>query len=655
VLELAEDPSVPLLERFRFLSIFASNMDEFFVVRVGRLKAAQSAGGAEEGDVGRLLDLISIRTQALFARQCACFSTVLLPALAERGIRLRRWGDLPGSQREALTRRFQDEIFPLLTPHAMSVSPGHPFPRLTSLGLSLVAVLQEGEGPRRHLAHVPLPPELPRFLEASGTGDVVPLEEVVRANADALFPAFTVQGVHPFRVSRLGDVEIDEDMSASFLASMEDEVEARPYKPVVRIEVHPTMPRDVRAHLLRELRRERGTEGAVLTRGDIYEVTGPLDLGAVSAFTRLDVPGGLFAPFEARRPLDGERSIFEILHEGDVLVHHPYDSFDATVGRFLDEAAHDPDVVAIKLTLYRTGRDSTLAGTLLDALRQGKEVSVFVELKARFDEESNILWTRRLTEAGGHVVYGLVGFKNHAKTALVVRRERDGIRRYVHIGTGNYNADTARLYTDLGLLSADPRLGSELSDFFNELTGSAGPPVKSYEHLWVAPTTLRPQLLACIEREIEHAKAGRPARIQAKMNGLTERKVIRALYRASCEGVDVDLVVRSICRLRPGVPGLSERIRVRSILGRFLEHARIYHFANGGDAEYYIGSADWRGRNLRRRVEVVTPVRSPELQARLRTILDAELDDPRAWILRPDGAYQRMEGEGASAQDRFLG
>lgn len=656
VLELAEDPDVPLLERFRFLSIFASNMDEFFVVRVGRLKtrADEPVGERPSLDLppGELLDLIHIRVRALVARQYACLRQLLLPALAERGVRLRRWVELSTEAQASLSGHFERDIFPLLTPRAMSASPGHPFPRLESLGLSLAALLRDSDGNRAHVAHVPIPNALPRFLPVPGTQDLITVEEVIEAHATSLFPAFDLAEVHAFRVSRLGDVEIDEDMSESLLASMEDEVEARPYKPVVRLEVQGSMPREVRAQLTRELRSEAGGESGVLNRGDVFEVDGPLDLRSFDEIAKLDIPGERYEAFEARRPLPPERSVFDVLDEGDVLVHHPYESFDDTVGRLLQEAADDPGVVSIKLTLYRTGRDSPLADALLRALKNGKDVFVFLELKARFDEESNIQWTRRLTEAGGHVVYGLVGFKTHAKTALIVRRHESGVRRYVHIGTGNYNAATARFYTDLGLMSSDPDLGAELNDFFNELMGSAGPPAKEYRHLWVAPNSMDSKLTARIQREIVHARAGRPARIEAKLNGITDRRVVKALYEAAGAGVEIDLVVRAICTLRPGVPGLSEKIRVRSILGRFLEHARVYYFLNGGEEEYFIGSADWRKRNLRKRVEVATPVRGEKDRKRLRGLMDLELNDPRAWELRSDGSYERLQGKGPSAQER---
>jgi polyphosphate kinase len=657
VLELAEDPAVPLLERFRFLSIFSSNLDEFFVVRVARLKAeAEDAVAKDDGrlSANELLDFVAIRVRALVARQYVCLTQALLPALARQGVRIRRWDELDARQQAGVAADFERDIFPLLTPRAMSESPGQRFPRLASLGLSLAAVLRDPAQPRPQVTHVRIPPDLPRFMAIPGCDDLIPVEDVVVANAAGLFPAHEIQEIHAFRVSRIGDVDIEGSAHDSFLQAAQDEVDSRPYKPVVRIEVQHTMPRGVRAHLLRELRSEAGAESHGLSRADVFEVDGPSDLLGFGELADLPLEGQGYPRAQARAPLDPGVSVFDRLDQGDLLVHHPYDAFEHSVGRFLGEAARDPDVVAIKLTLYRTGRDSPVMDALMEALHNGKEVSVFVELKARFDEESNISWTHRMTEAGGHVVYGVVGFKTHAKTALVVRRGPNGIRRYVHIGTGNYNAATARFYTDLGLMSADPDLGADLNDFFNELTGSSGPPVKDYRRLWVAPHSLASGILRCIDREIEHARAGRSARIEAKMNGLADKKVIRALYRAATEGVEIDLIVRAICTLRPGVPGLSEGIRVRSILGRFLEHARIYRFENGGQSEYYIGSADWRKRNLWKRVEVLTPVDDAEARRHLRAILDAEFADPRAWILRADGAYERLSGDGIPAQERFL-
>lgn len=657
VLELAEDDSIPLLERFRFLSIFSSNLDEFFVVRTGRLKDEAAAGATDEYEdlsPEQLLDLVAVRVRALVARQYACFSRHLEPALRECGVRIVEWEDLDDDQRGKLRQRFTEEIFPLLTPLSMSSGPGRSFPRLISLGLALAVSLRRGAEGKAELGYLPIPDDIPRFLEVPGTRDAIPMERVIGANVGQLFSSADVAHAYAFRASRIGDVDIDEDSSGSLLRDIQDEVEDRPYKPIIRLEVESSMPREMQAFIMNSIRDEQTVDGATLDPVDIYEVPGLVDLTGLAELCDLEVEGGLFAPYTAHQLLDEEGSIFDILSESDILCHHPFHDFEATVGRFLEEAAEDPDVVAIKLTLYRTGRRSPVMDALLKALEHGKDVSVFVELKARFDEESNIHWTRRLKEEGARVVYGVVGYKTHAKTALVVRREESGIRRYVHVGTGNYNATTARFYTDLGLMSADPDLGADLSDFFNELTGGAGPPEKRFRRLLVAPNSLVQGIDRMIRREIAHAEAGRPAKIQAKLNGLADRKAVRALYDASAAGVQVDLLVRSICTLRPGVPGLSENIQVKSILGRFLEHSRVYYFENAGQGEYYIGSADWRARNLRRRVEVVTPVDDPAARRLLRAVLDTQFDDPRAWTLRPDGAFERARGEGPDSQHRFM-
>jgi len=657
VLELAEDPEVPLLERFRFLSIFASNMDEFFVVRVGRLKDEVSNGSSEdEEDLSpeQLLDLVAVRVRALVARQYTCLNHVLLPALAEHGVRVLAWEELKEDQKAALAQRFSDDIFPLLTPLTMSSGRGRSFPRLVSLGLALTVVLRRGEEGRSELGYIAIPSDLPRFLPVPNSRHLIAVEHVIGANARELFRTARVEDTYAFRASRVGDVEVDEDSSGSLLDQIADQVDARPYQPVIRVEVEAKMPREVRAYILKAVRAEQTVDSATLTRSDIYEVDGPVDLSGIAELCDCEVDGGLYPAHTAHNPLDEDTSIFDTLSAGDVLCHHPYHDFDSTVGRLLREAAEDPDVVSIKLTLYRTGRRSPVMEALLQALRAGKEVAVFVELKARFDEESNILWTHRLKEAGASVVYWVVGYKIHAKTTLVVRKERQGLRRYVHIGTGNYNATTARFYTDLGLMSADPDLGADLNDFFNELTVAAGPPERKFRRLLVAPHSLVQEISRMIKREVEHAKAGRPALIQAKVNGLADRLVVEALYEASQRGVKIDLIVRSICTLRPGVEGLSDGIHVRSILGRFLEHSRIFYFENAGQGEYYIGSADWRARNLRRRVEVVTPIDDPSARAVLRAVLDQQLADPRAWVLRPDGVYERLRGEGVTAQQHFM-
>lgn len=657
VLELAEDESIPLLERFRFLSIFSSNLDEFFVVRTGRLKEEVARGSAdayEDLSAEQLLDLVAVRVRALLARQYSCFRRVLEPALAECGVRLVGWDDLDPGQKNLLRERFTEEIFPLITPLSMSSGPGRSFPRLISLGLALAVSLRRGAEGKAELGYVPVPDGLDRFIRVPDSDDVIPVEEVIGANVDQLFSSAEVGRAYAFRATRVGDVDIDEDSSGSLLLDIQDEVEARPYKPIIRLEVEARMPREVQAFILNSIRDDQTVDGATVDSSDVYELPGLVDLTGVADLCDLEVAEGLYPPYTAHPLLEEDGSIFDLLSERDILCHHPFHDFEATVGRFLKEAARDPDVVAIKLTLYRTGRRSPVMDALLEALSHGKDVSVFVELKARFDEESNIHWTKRLADEGARVVYGVVGYKTHAKTALVVRREADGIRRYVHIGTGNYNATTARFYTDFGLMSADPDLGADLNDFFNELTGGAGPPEKQFRRLLVAPHSLVQGIERMIRREMEHAEAGRPARIQAKLNGLADRKVVRALYEASRKGVQVDLIVRSICTLRPGVPGLSETVRVCSILGRYLEHSRIYHFENAGQSEYYIGSADWRARNLRRRVEVVTPVDDAAGRRLLRAVFDAQLADPRAWTLRPDGAFERARGSGPDSQHRFM-
>jgi len=664
VLELAEDTSVPLLARVRFLSILSANLDEFFMVRVGALKRAVAKGGQVEVGAGGLaadeqLHAIAIRVRMLVERQGRCFTDVCVPALAAHGVRILRWTDLSASQRESLRRYFTEEAFPFITPQAMTRAPGHPFPLIPTLRLSLAVVVRDAPGGPMHFAYLKVPDALPRFVKLADGSGFVAVEDVVRANLSLVYPGRFVEEAYAFRVTRGADLELDEHHAVSLLQVIDEETKRRPYGAAVRVEIAGEMPEAVRELLLRELQFEEAAASSPPGAGDLYAADGLLDLGALRELARLPLPELDYPPHRGGAPIEQGRSIFAILAERDILVHHPYDAFEATVQRLVDEAADDPDVVAIKLTLYRAGGRSDIVDALVRAAGRGKEVFVFVELKARFDEERNIEWAKKLEQAGIRVVYGLVELKTHAKTALIVRRERDGIRRYVHIGTGNYNAATAALYTDVGLLSADPDLGADLNDLFNELSGSSRPPQTAFRRILVSPTYLASRLVELIDREAEHARAGRDARIRAKLNGLTDPEIITALYRASQAGVDVALVVRGVCTLRPGVVGLSERIRVVSVLGRFLEHARIYAFANDADAGYYIGSADWRVRNLRRRVEVVTPVRDAAACARLDAILDAELDDPTAWDLDPDGAYHRRApapgGDPRSSQERLLG
>jgi polyphosphate kinase len=590
-------------------------------------------------------------------RQERCWTESCRPALVECGIRVVRWAELDDQQREVLQRYFTDQVFAALTPQAITRAPGHPFPVIPNARLCLAAVVRDTRSGALHFACVRLPEGLPRFVPLAGE-TLVPLEDVVRGGLDALYPGRRVEGAYAFRITRSGDLELVEERAASLLRVVEEETKRRPYGAVVRVEVEQAMPQAVRDLLVRELQFEEGADVSSIGLDDLYEAETLVDFGALREIADLPRSELQFPPFRGRSPLAADRSIFEQLKQSDVLVHLPYDAFEATVERFFVEAADDPAVVAIKLTLYRAGGRSGIVDALLRAARAGKDVFVFVELKARFDEERNVEWARKLEEAGIHVVYGLVNLKTHSKTALVARREDGAMRRYVHIGTGNYNASTAAFYTDLGLFSADDGLGADLNDLFNELSGSSGPPESTFRRLLVAPTCLLRRFLELIEREAEHARAGRGGRIRVKLNGLADAEIIMALYRAAQAGVEIDISARGLCRLRPGVPGLSERIRVISVMGRFLEHARIFHFANGGSPDYYIGSADWRPRNLRRRVEVVTPVTDPVAQQRLDWILTTELADPTAWELRPDGRYQRREaspgGDPRGTQQRMI-
>ncbi|MGH7530282.1 MAG: polyphosphate kinase 1 [Gemmatimonadales bacterium] len=665
VLALAEDARVPLLARLRFLSILSTNLDEFFMVRVGTLQRALAAGLTEPGEDGltpdQQLDAIHLRVRALLERQTRCFRDECLPALAAHQVRLRRWSDLTEPERAALGRFFHEQIFPVITPQAITRAPGHPFPLVPTLRLSLAVAVRDPLSGATHFAYFKVPDGVPRFVAvpeeaataagAAGPGPTfVPVEDVIRAHLPALYPGLEVLHVHGFRVTRAADLELDERQAVSLLQVIGEETKRRPYGAPVRLEVERAMPAALRDLVLRELQFEDAAVESLLAARDVYEADELLDLGALRELARLPLPALDYPPHQGRTPIPPEQSVFAVLAERDVLVHHPHDAFEATVERLFVEAADDPGVVAIKLTLYRAGGRSGIVDALLRAAARGKEVFVFVELKARFDEERNIEWARRLEQQGIRVVYGLVDLKTHAKTALIVRREAAGIRRYVHIGTGNYNAATAAMYTDVGLLSADPVLGADLHDLFNALSGSSQAPRTPFRAILVSPTFLLPRLLQLIERETEHARAGRPAGIRAKLNGLADPDVVEALYRASQAGVNIELVVRGVCRLRPGVPGLSERIRVVSILGRFLEHARILRFTNGGDPDYYIGSADWRPRNLRRRVEVVAPVRDAACRARLDEILERQLADPDGWELAADGGYARREPAGALSE-----
>jgi polyphosphate kinase len=633
VLALAEDVRTPLLERLRYLSILSANLDEFYM------------------GIGREVD--GARVQALLARQQRCIADCL-SQLAGHGYRIRQWDELDTGERDSLRLRFRQEFFPILTPRAITVSPGHPFPVIPALTLSLAIILQsQGTGPA-HFAYLKLPATLPRFVELPDPHDLIPIEEIVRANLSLLYPDRTVEEAALFRVTRKGDFGLDEVGAGDLLQAIEEELDRRALNPVVRLEIQESSSTLLRDMLTQELRFEAGRGAATLGGLIVHQVSGLMGPGDLRQLAALPVADGAFPPLAAADPLHSEPSPWSRIRERDLLVHHPYEDFSATVLRFLEQAADDPSVLAIKLTLYRAGERSPVVDALVRAARSGKEVAVFIELKASFEEARNITWVKQLEQAGAHVVYGLVGLKNHAKVALVVRREDGQIRRYVHVGTGNYNPATARVYTDLGLFSADPAVADDLNDFFNQLTGTSRPPTAKLRRLLVAPQHLLPGLLERISREVEQVRGGGSGRIRAKLNGLDDPEIIRALYAASEAGVEIDLVIRGICILKPGAPGLSERIRVRSIMGRFLEHARIYHFGNGGADEYLIGSADWRSRNLRRRVEVVTTVLDPACGRRLDRILSRELADPSAWELRPDGTYHQPHslpvGDPATAQ-----
>lgn len=655
VLALAEDPRVPLLARIRFLTIVSANLDEFFMVRVTALKRAIAAGVAAAGHDGlaaeEALHVIGLRVRALLERQAHCFADACRPALAAHHVRILSWTELSNAHQEHLRRYFMEEIFPFISPQAMTRAPGHPFPLIPNLRLSLAVLVRDLGGGPTHFAYVKVPDDRPRFVPLDDGTAFVAIEEVIRANLGPMYPGRIVDAAYGFRVTRGADLELDEQHASSLLQIIEEETKRRPYGAAVRVEVESDMPQAVRELLLRELQFEDTAPAGSLGPSDVYVAPGLLDFGGLRDLARLPLPALDYPPHRGASPIEPGRPIFAVLAERDVLVHHPYDDFEATVQRFVTEAADDPDVVAIKQTLYRAGGRSEIVEALVRAAGGGKEVFVFVELKARFDEERNIEWARKLEQAGIRVVYGLVELKTHAKTALVVRREAGRIRRYVHIGTGNYNAATAATYTDLGLLSADPDLGADLNDLFNELSGSSRPPQTVFRRILVSPTFLTKRLVELIAREADHARAGRDARIRAKINGLADPEIIEALYRASQAGVEIALIVRGVCTLRPGVVGLSERIRVTSVVGRFLEHARIYHFANGDDPEYYIGSADWRPRNLRQRVEVVTPVRDPACRSRLEHILELQLADPTGWDLEPDGSYQRRQPDSGTGAD----
>ncbi|WP_374116451.1 RNA degradosome polyphosphate kinase [Hoyosella sp. YIM 151337] len=649
VLSLAEDSSIPLLERAKFLAIFASNLDEFYMVRVAGLKRRDETGLSVRSADGlsprEQLSLVAKRTQELAEKHARVFLDQVRPGLAAEGISIISWSELAEADRTEQSRYFHEQVFPVLTP--LAVDPAHPFPYISGLSLNLAVTVRDRAG-GTHFARVKVPDNVARFVrvpqgEGNGVG-FLPMEELIAAHLDVLFHGMDVVEHHAFRVTRNADFEVEEDRDEDLLQALERELARRRFGSPVRLEVSD----DMTEHMLDLLLRELDVNPA-----DVVHVPGLLDLSSLWQVYSVDRAGLKDKPFvPATHPAFGERetpkSVFSTLRDGDVLVHHPYDSFSTSVQRFVEQAAADPNVLAIKQTLYRTSGDSPIINALIDAAEAGKQVVALVEIKARFDEQANIKWARKLEQAGVHVVYGLVGLKTHCKTCLVVRREGSTIRRYCHIGTGNYNPKTARLYEDVGLLTAAPDIGADLTDLFNSLTGYSR--VEQYRTLLVAPTGIRSGILQRIDDEIAHHRAGRTARIRLKANALVDEQIIDGLYKASQAGVPVEIVVRGICALKPGVPGLSETIHVRSILGRFLEHSRIFHFA--GCNEFWFGSADMMHRNLDRRVEVLVRVRDPKVTNQLNDLFESALDPTtRCWILQPDGNWIAAPADGEQVRD----
>ncbi|MEP7360029.1 MAG: polyphosphate kinase 1 [Chloroflexota bacterium] len=639
VLHEAIDERNPLLERVRFLAIFATNLDEFFQVRVAGLKQQVAAGRSAPTPDGMsaadTLDAVRTRLLPMVARHSETYARVR-DELAEEDIRIVSYAEREERHHELRTRFF-DEIFPVLTP--LAVDPGHPFPYISDLSLSLAVTVRDPSTGERLFARIKVPPILPRLMEV-GTNTYVLIEQVIAANLDALFPGMEIVEHHLFRVTRNADIALEEEEAPDLLMAIEEELRKRRFGKVVRLEIERTMPHATRQLLMRGL----GIDAA-----DVYEISGVLDLTALGAIAELDVPDLHLAPWQPVIPPrlvppdpDDEIDVFGAVRAGDLLVNHPYESFVASVQRFIEQAAEDPDVLTIKQTLYRTSGDSPIVRALIRAAEAGKQVVVLVEIKARFDEQANIVWARALERAGAHVSYGLVGLKTHTKVALVVRREGRGLRRYVHIGTGNYNSKTARGYVDLGLLTADPELGADVTELFNLLTGHSRQ--TRYRKLIVAPSALRTWLTDLIEAEAERQRTHGDGRIVFKLNAMVDPAIIATLYKASQAGVSIDLIVRGMCAVRPGVDGFSETVRVRSVVGPLLEHSRIFVFGRGEREKFFIGSADVMERNLDRRVEAITPITDAESQARLRQIIEVMLsDDRRAWQLDSNDTWRRVE------------
>ena len=675
VLAEALDKRTPLLERLKFMAIFSSNLDEFFMVRVAALKKQVAAGVTKLSADGRnprqQLEAIAEVLTPMIEQQHQHFDKIIRKELTKSGVHLLNYVDLNQEQRTFINQFFEDYIFPVLTP--LAVDPSHPFPYISNLSLNLAVVLKDPAVERELFARVKIPQVLPRFValpeelrqrnrSQPGVWTGVPMEQIVTHNLEYLFPGMNILESYAFRVTRNADLSVEEDEADDLLLAIEKELQKRRIGgSSVRLEIEEAVPPELRATIIHEL---------ALEESDVYDVYGLLSLGDLMSFMALPLPELKDKPWNSVLPprlswlkeKEGDDSgegqnFFNVIRNGDLLVHHPYHSFSSTVLRFVTEAAYDPDVLAIKMTLYRTSGDSPIVKALIAAAHNNKQVVVLVELKARFDEENNILWAKKLEKSGVHVVYGVTGLKTHTKITLVVRQEKEKIRRYVHVGTGNYNPKTAKIYTDLGLLSCREELGADLTDLFNFLTGYSRQ--KSYRKLLVAPVSLRGRTIEMIKREAEHCRQGKSGRIVAKMNSLVDTEVIQTLYEASQAGVEIDLIVRGICCLRPGLPEISDNIRVISIIGRFLEHSRIYYFHNNGDEEVYIGSADWMTRNLSRRVEAVTPIDSPEIFKDLQEILGVMLADNRkAWELQSDGSFiqrkPKKDEDVRSTHDTFM-
>ena len=653
VLELAEDPTLPLLERLRFLAIFSSNLDEFFMVRVATLMSkieneitAPNVAGIAPRD---LMNEISIKTKALIERQSRVLHGDIIPKLKEKGIEFIHWDNLDETERSYVSKLFQDRIFPVLTP--LAVDPSHPFPYISGLSLNLAVIVKNPETQEEFFARVKVPEILPRFIATAKTRSTrfISIEELIAINLQELFPGMIIEDHYTFRVTRNQDIELDEEESEDILLSLEAELSRRRFGPPVRLEIES----GVEARLENRLALELG-----INEENIIHAPSPLDLTALHKIADLGFPELKFEKFRSRTAhalseVDTEDTdlFFAAIRQGETLLHQPYESFTSSVVHFLQSAAQDPHVLAIKQTLYRTSGDSPIVEALIEAAEVGKQVLAVIEIRARFDEQANVRWARKLEAAGVHVVYGLMGLKTHAKLSLIVRDEPQGLRRYCHIGTGNYNPKTARMYEDLGILSTEIELTEDLTKLFNQLSGFA--PQSTYSRLLVAPRTLRSGLTERIDREIENAKAGKPAGVQFKLNSILDENFVAKLYEASKAGVKIELLIRGICAVQPGIPGVSDNITVKSVLGRFLEHSRIFHFINGGDDEYWIGSADLMGRNLDRRVESLVRVVRKEHHQRLQEILDLGLSDQTSsWQLTgTEWTRKSTDGDGNSLVD----